>query len=381
MLIALFILAICSCVSMQTMDGDLEGTSLVAYVSVLLLLYLTPTILIYYSSPRPKVASHLIRTLTILLIWMSVASLLSSYSNLRGTIFQILRILLPLVTLKLAFSYTQKNGVDKTIHLASIGMMLLIVIQYFAIYRVTIWESGGHLITAYYPLFILPLVLMNRSKAIRVGAILLVTLVIFTSLKRGGVIALAASLVAYICSYFYIKGQGSKSLFYAMFSILVIAGVFSYLSLGEYSEIIERMMNIRDDEGSGRLTVWETSLGMILSSDTMPFLFGHGFNAVLRDSPLELSAHNDLLEAWYDFGLVGLIAYLSFLWVTMRYTKRLLREKSSVAPHMAMTLTFMLILTMISHVLIYFFMTLICLTIGTIAGKHEYDEHNQPDHI
>lgn len=371
-LLSMLVLAICGCVAMMSMDGNLES-NLIAYAYICTLIFLIPGVL--FSPAIPK--SRLFRNITILLIWMACVTFFRNKTNVNLIVFHLTSVLIPALTIKNAYSYTEKYGIDKSFPQAALMMMLIVTAQYFLIYNTALMDGGNHLITSYYPMFILPLVLLHPSKIIRAGAILLVTFVIFSSLKRGGVIALAVGLITYILSDRYVNGKGAKSFFYAILSLGILAGIFGFLALGEYSEITERMMNINDDEGSGRISVWTTTWEMIANSSTVSYIIGHGFNAVRRDSILELSAHNDFLEAWYDFGLIGLVLFAMTILSIIKHTFRLLLKKSAMAPIMAMTMAIMLTLTMISHVLIYYFMTFICLNVGIIAGASEHNENNQ----
>lgn len=374
LLFAMLVIAICGCVAMLLNDSDTTGGGIVFLLTYVVLL---PGIIPYLKTRTEQRPPSVIIWLNVLLLWMLLISLLIVRTNLYTLIFLCLNILITQAALCAAYGYSVRYGFSKSIIFGAVLMQLILSVQYGHIYQIANEASDAHLITAYYPMFLLPLVLTYPSKTIRYASILLVTIIIFSSVKRGGLIALGAGLFVYILCTSHIRQRGMKAILFTVFGLSLVGTIFYAIGSSEYGTVIERFTSIQSDEGSGRLDVWGTTWYMIQHSDGIAYLVGHGINAVLRDSPLYLSAHNDFLEAWYDYGVIGFILYIISLVSLSRYTLHLLRKKSPVAPSMAMLVTIMLILTMISHVLIYYFMTLCCLTIGLLAGADTYNEHHE----
>ena len=374
LLFAMLVIAICGCVAMLLNDSDTTGGGIVFLLTYVVLL---PGIIPYLRTRTEQRPPSVIIWLNVLLLWMLMISLLIVKTNLHTLIFLCLNTLITQAALCVAYGYSARYGYSRSIIFGAFLMLLILSVQYGHIYQVANETTEAHLITAYYPMFLLPLVLTHPSKIIRYGAILLVTIIIFSSIKRGGLLALGAGLIVYILCSSHIRQRGMKAILFTLFGLGLVGTIFYAIASSEYGTVIERFTSIQSDEGSGRLEVWGTTWYMIQHSNSITYLLGHGVNAVFRDSPLYLSAHNDLLEAWYDYGVIGFILYVITLVSLFRYTRRLIRKKSPVAPSIAMLVTIMLILTMISHVLIYYFMTLCCLTIGLLVGADTYDEHHE----
>jgi len=356
-------------------DGEREVAHS-AFFFLLTSVLLLPSIIAYFSCRLRHRPPTFIKLFTILFIWMAGIGVIMGISNLRATIVMFLRILIAFEALCMMYAYSYVYGEDKKIYWMAILMQAIFLFQYAQIYSIANLAGEAHLITSYYALFLLPLVLMHPSKIIRVVSILIVTFAVFASFKRGGLIALALGLIVYIICSNNIQSKGLKTFTYVLFALCTIGIVFYYLSMSDFGGVIERIASIGDDGGSGRTDVWSKTWEMILQSNFFRFLIGHGNNAVLLDSPLKLSAHNDLLEAWYDYGLLGCLLYISVLVSLIRYAIRQLKKRSAIAPSMMMMVTIMGTLTMISHVLIYFFLTLCCLTFGLLAGQERfYEQH------
>lgn len=102
-------------------------------------------------------------------------------------------------------------------------------------------------------------------------------------------------------------------------------------------------------------------------------MVGNGYNAVLRDSRLQLSAHNDLLEVTYDYGLIGTMLYIAaFLSITF-YTVKMILSRSRYAPSMVMSYTIFFIQSMVSHIIIYYWASLFMLTWGYIIARNQIE--------
>lgn len=377
--IAILSIALCGCFSMQFHDGETDATHLSGYVYLCTFLVLTPGLLTYvYFRIHNLLITSSIKWLTLLLLWAAFVTLTINPVNANSAIAgSLLNAFIPMLAMFSMYTYTAKYGLNATVHRTAIFAYLLLAGQYLLIYSITNAVDESHLMTAYYPMYLLPIILLHPSKKIRYLFIVLTIFIIFSSIKRGGFVALIVGLFAYIISRQHIQSRGLKSFIYALLALIAIALIFFFIANSEYGGVIERMASIREDEGSDRISVWATTWNMIQQSDNLHFIFGHGNNAVLKDSPLFLSGHNDFLEAWYDYGFIGLCLYFCSLLSLVFYTIRLLRKKSNIAPSLAMILCIVLVLTNIAHVLIYYFMTLFCTNIGLFLGQETYNDNHK----
>ena len=184
---------------------------------------------------------------------------------------------------------------------------------------------------------------------------------------------LVLALLTYIFSWMYVSKRLKVTTVVFGLIGLVAFGFMVYLvgSSDENNNVFERFENLGDDNGSNRVLVWQTTAAMIEKSSIDGYLTGHGFNTVQSNSPIGLSAHNDFLEVTYDYGLIGIVLYVFAIIVTLFYLLKLLWAKSEYAPPLAMLMVLYLSLSMMSHIIIYFFANIVMLTIGYIAGNYE----------
>lgn len=253
------------------------------------------------------------------------------------------------------------------------GMIVALLIT--ALYYYKNWTFANevdqaHLGTSYYALFILPTILLSPKKWIKYIAIVITGVVIISSFKRGGLIALVMGCVAYLFVKNVLFEKKFSTLILFVIIIIILFVVLVYIDNAMGNIISQRIINIQEDDGSGRIQVWETTWKMICRSDLEVLLFGHGYNAVLNDSPLKLSAHNDFLEVLYNYGI---ICFIPFVFLHIRLIQQIfaaIRTNDNRAKTMAFTYVIFIILSMISHVIVYQWAPLIALSWGLMTAPH-----------
>ena len=250
----------------------------------------------------------------------------------------------------------------------------MLIIAYFFLqnWRFMNAIDEAHMGTAYWILFLMPILLHTPHKWLRYAGLILVGAILFASFKRGGILAFGCGLLAYLFVKEILIGRKFTKLIFFVIAIMALAIVFIVVDNALDNLFTERFMNIKDDGGSGRDQVWATTWRMIQQSEFEHLLFGHGHNSVLTNSPLRLSAHNDFLECIYDFGLFGSLFYFMLHISLIRQIFRNIRLRNPEAAIMAFTYSFFLILSFMSHVLIYPWLAFMGLSWGMgCAGERQ----------
>lgn len=254
----------------------------------------------------------------------------------------------------------------------STGLFLALIITaitYFKNWTFFNELSQTHLATAYYTLFLLPIILVSPYKWIRYCSIVIVGAAIISSFKRGGLIAFILAIVAYLfIKEVVIERKFTRILLFILL-IIVMFLTLVYIDNSMGNIMTERLFNIAVDGGSGRNQIWDVTWDMIKRSDIEQLLFGHGYSAVIRDSYLEQSAHNDFIEVLYDWGLFIFIPYLFLHLLLIKQIYILIKQKSEHAPISAFAYVFFLILSVVSIVVLYPLMVLISMYWGVIYAK------------
>ena len=253
------------------------------------------------------------------------------------------------------------------------GMIIAMLITAFYYYKNWTFANEideAHLGTSYYTLFLLPTILLSPNKWIKYIAIAITSIVIISSFKRGGLIALVLGLVAYLFVKEVLLEHKITKLILFVIIVIVLFVALIYIDNAMGNIISQRIHNIQEDGGSGRDRVWATTWNMICQSPPEYLIFGHGYNAVLKDSPLGLSAHNDFLEVLYNYGIICFIPYIFLHIRLIQQIFTAIKSKDYRAMIMAFTCVTFILMSMISHVIVYPWAALIALSWGFMSSPN-----------
>jgi hypothetical protein len=342
-----------------------------------LVVFMPPFIYILINYSYLQIKNKFVSVMLCLTIGIGIINIImmpvAGGSYFKKIIFEFTRSFLPLTLFLYTYILFQKYEITNFFALIMSIVTVFVTLAYFTEYvrdnELKI-DEYAHIGISYFSLFLLPICLLNKNKWVRLIMIVIVFLALFFSMKRGGIIALFLGLF----SYFFINSicnnrQKKLSAIIIVFvSFAILIGVFFYLDNVTENYLSERIANIEEDQGSGRLDVWEETWHLIQTSDELSYLVGHGYNAVLRDSRMLLSAHNDFLEVFYDYGSIIFVFYLILHIRLIKMTLRLIKTRSFLAPAMAMSYVIMIILSMISHIIIYPWYCLFALYWGITVG-------------
>ena len=234
--------------------------------------------------------------------------------------------------------------------------------------------------TAYYTLFFLPFALLSEKKVIKWGGTVLVLYTLLLCMKRTGFIAFVAGIVIYILVEYRSAPKGSKKrAFVLLGGLLALTAMYFFImenTRGTFS-VIDRLLSTGQTSNEGREDVWPVVISMIRYSDIIALIFGHGFDTVIENSPLALSAHCDFLEVIYDYGVSGLLLYLTFYKRLWNGFIKMYRQGSELAAPMSFTFVTAFVVSLFSHLIIFptYFLGF-CLFWGLAMGSIDSEEAN-----
>lgn len=238
--------------------------------------------------------------------------------------------------------------------------------------------------TAYYTLFFLPFALLSDKKVIKWGGTVLVLYTLLLCMKRTGFIAFVAGIVVYILVEYRSAPKGSKKrVFVLLGGLLALTAMYFFImenTRGTFS-VIDRLLSTGQTSNEGREDVWPVVISMIRHSDIIALIFGHGFDTVIENSPLALSAHCDFLEVIYDYGVSGLLLYLTFYKRLWNGFIKMYRQGSELAAPMSFTFVTAFVVSLFSHLIIFptYFLGF-CLFWGLAIGSVDSEEANSLRH-
>lgn len=376
-LFALFMLGLADYMDMRGMEHGVEGSIFTRIVqAAAFLVWAGSACKLFFKSYHLYSFPLPIKLYVVFFTWAILPIMLTNETKFTEILFYIISFSLPALALVSAHNSAVQTDGTKGDYVMFAVIFLLLILQYVSIFREINFLEMAHLISSYYLLYTLPLLLLIKPRLIKVAAIFIVIVVLFSSLKRSGILALAISLFFYIFISQYVRNKFKLSAFIgSLFAIVVLGTIFVLFATNDSGSenIMNRFENIDRDKGSGRLVVWEQTMSMIEGQEATTLLFGNGYNAVMHDSTLQLSAHNDFLEVTYDFGIVGLLLYLAAFITLGFYVVKMIVNRSPYAPPMGMLFIIYFIQSMISHIIIYYWANIFMLTFGYIIGKYRKD--------
>lgn len=246
---------------------------------------------------------------------------------------------------------------DKVITAFTILFCTLFLLNYFTrLGTGKTWEF----IESYYMLTMLPFIVLIKNINTKNILILTITICMILAAKRTGILVMSFFVIYnFINSYKRGSVETRKKL---LFSILVILAcsflLISIVLKDEFIYIVNRLTAISEDGGSGRNDVYRLVYTSILDSfGSYEFYFGHGYNSV--KTFVGYSAHNDFLEVFYDFGLLGFILYITFIASLLKKAHCRNIDKTCLFG-LRLSICIFLILSFFSH-MIMFSNSIICL--------------------
>ena len=200
--------------------------------------------------------------------------------------------------------------------------------------------------------------LCHKNKVMRILSIIMVAIVVMLSLKRGGFLALIVGILVYFyISQISIKKKKFKifGIFIALLGIIALAYFIIYINENVLSGMLfNRMEEAADNGGSGRLDIYKYFIEVIRDSSIPHLIFGRGFLGSTHTGKTTLTCHNDLLEMIVDYGIIGLILYISFFISLIKLCKKMIKHKHEYAPAMGTSIVIFFISSMVAHIWIYF---------------------------
>lgn len=160
-------------------------------------------------------------------------------------------------------------------------------------------------IIVYFPF----VMMMNKRKWLKYTLFILLMALAFMSLKRSIIIAVVVSFFLYLLLTNH-KAMLRKWYFWLGLLCVVYVGLYLYETMGEM--IAYRFSTMEEGGGSGRDVIYQRVFDSVKQSDFGSLFFGHGYMSVIAINDFKL-AHNDFLQLLYDYGIVGLVFFVSFL--------------------------------------------------------------------
>lgn len=303
------------------------GGSIIAQLSLFTILsvsgiYLIKTLLLKTEKPI------FYKAWTALLILNLFGYIFSADFSFSGHFGQLKAILMVNLSFYPFYFFSNRNIINKKQLVVFFIIMLSISIAQFYINRAQILSirvsDNLDVVNnvAYSFVYLIPfLFLLKEKKVISMILSFIMVFFIIQGAKRGAMISGTIGMLFF--AYYQIKTIDKKNRYKGF--IIVSAGIatlsiFGYKFLQENEYLVQRLESIATGDSSGRDVIYANLFNVWLNSESyVNLLFGHGFGSSIFLSGTGNWAHNDWLELLTNFGLLGVVIYLT-LFVTATKT-------------------------------------------------------------
>ncbi|WP_268254230.1 O-antigen ligase family protein [Clostridium cadaveris] len=199
---------------------------------------------------------------------------------------------------------------------------------------------------------------------------------VLISMKRTAFIATIISLLIYV--FMEKRKKDSKYSSKIRKIPIILAVLIMFFIVYNYTldlgfNVFSRVASIKSDGGSNRFIIFRLVNISILKNNIFETLWGNGYNAVALMTG-GLSAHNDFLEIFYDFGIVGFIFYIFMYFILIRYAVTFKRKNYKYSAAFSSSIYILLCVSLSSHLI--FIPTYIAF-LGLFWGLCIYDYENR----
>ena len=291
--------------------------------------------------------------------------MLLGHNNTASDIFLVC-FMIPLSILTSYYGYMGINNIDISIDIES-GIFVILWIA-FIYNKLFLHQAGaGKLNSIFYLILLLPFILCIKHKLWRRCLILLLIIAAVISLKRTALLILFLGLIVYLWN----RNTTDKSRMIKMFGAIIGLFIVVIIVQEKFSvDILGKFEAMSEDGGSGRADIYKVLLENLFSRSLSSFLFGDGYYAVVN--LVGGTAHNDFLEIFFDFGLIGFCAYLNIYRILIKNYIQMKKIQYLHANQFLVSIICFFVMSMLSHVImIPSYMMFICLFWGMILSDYK----------
>ena len=252
------------------------------------------------------------------------------------------------------YVFTTETKKKRILLLISSSCIIIIICFLLSLEGYGEWLSNKDytMTNVYYILCFLPFIIDIDSRWIIRILTGLVFLCVALSFKRSAMVVSAIVVFTMVLLFFKNKKSRKTALILVAFFLFAIVTIPLFLeqasSQSIYSMWLERFSD-SNTRGAILLDVWN----MQTESSLFEWIFGHGYNAVMKDIGYGLSAHNDYLEILYDYGLIAFVLFIAFIVSMLKYCNRLRKTDSKYYKGMIISLEIFIFASIPSHMYTY----------------------------
>ena len=184
-------------------------------------------------------------------------------------------------------------------------------------------------IIPYYLMWCAPLLFFFRNKLLRFGGLTVLLIAFLISAKRGPIFILS---VSFLMSFIVVPSRINKKMIFGLFGGIVCLMALPFVFPEQISFFVSRFdFSSADTLTANRTLIWLSVVDDIRKGELLLNLFGRGFEATkglnFDNFGRAYSAHNDYLDIFYNYGIIGIVSYFIMIGFMFRFAIRMVKER------------------------------------------------------
>lgn len=240
-----------------------------------------------------------------------------------------------------------------------------------------IGHTDWHYVESYYLITLFPAIILLKNRP-RYALMILVIVCAIISGKRTGFITSVAIIVLYTLMIGRNISKKIQTIFLGTIILFTLYFALNQFIGDKIDFIIERIANIKEDDGSGRGEMYSDMYKLITDNeDIKSLIFGKGYNEVINSKMSNgFSAHNEFIETAYDFGILGLLIFVTIFVAIIRLYNKTKGQTEKVAIFISLIIFFVFSLT--SHTILFTTnIVFLCMTWGYFDAQYIIYKRNK----
>lgn len=290
----------------------------------------------------------------------------------RGSLNNIVHVLF--VPMAFLLFYNASLFSAKVERIAYLGGVILFGIAFYMnlhnlSYRgIILTEEMGRSNLVYWCLCAVPFLLLSNKQWLRLSFVVLSIIVVLVTGKRSAFIAIMVIGVVYMFNTIKGNKQSYKNIVLFVFVGLAVYLIFyKYLSNSAMTHF-ERLSNMQEDQGSGRITIYKDVFAIMRHNTFNDWFVGRGFGSITISR--HSNAHNDALQLLFEFGIIGLIMYVTMFIHIIKRTVVLRKVQSSYYLSYVASVIITIILGAVSNLVVFYsYFAFICAYWGIVEAE------------
>lgn len=302
-------------------------------------------------------------------IWILIEIIIGKTGQEKGNIF---RMLLAPMSFFLFYTVSRNGEYARKPIVWGFAILFLLSLYWSVRYSLIVINENDFLQTNYvfWPLCCAPFIFLINNKWVKIVLIWLMMLGVVISMKRSAVII---AILVIISSFILQRRSFKQSL--SIIIVLVISYLLFNIYFSDYITMIQdRMGLMTEDQGSGRIPIFQVIWKDIMNFSLLDILFGRGFGTISETG--HTNAHNDFLQVIYEYGLIGLVYYISLITRVLKQlkiTNNAFKNDSSIIIAEGVGFIILIVMGLVSNLVVsYTFFVFLCCFWGYVEGQYLY---------